>query len=196
MKANRARLYEIAQAQRGFFTRKQARACGYVPPNHRYHVSTGEWVRERQGIFRLAHFPRSDEDQLALWSLWSWGRRNHPQGVYSHQTALSLYELSDVMPSKLHMTVPPNFRRNAPVPGILVIHKAALESQDIEEREGYRVAKPLRTITDLLIEGTEDRNQLRSALRGAIDKGFITRRQIEQHARRKELQALLGGKAG
>ena len=194
MKANRARLYEIAQAQRGFFTRKQARACGYVPPNHRYHVSTGEWIRARQGIFRLAHFPRSDEDQLALWSLWSWGRRDYAQGVYSHQTALSLYELSDVMPSKLHMTVPPSFRRNAPVPGILVIHKASLATQDIEEREGYRIVKPLRAIVDVIDEGTEERSRLRSALREALNRGLITRRHIEQHVRRKELQALLGGK--
>jgi hypothetical protein len=100
------------------------------------------------------------------------------------------------MPAKLHMTVPPGFRRNTDVPRVLVLHKANLHAEDVEEREGYRVAKPIRAITDLLIEGTEDRNQLRSALRESIDKGLITRRQIEQHARRKELQSLLGGKAG
>jgi len=195
MKANRDRLYELAERQRGFFTRKQARACGYAPPNHRYHVRTGEWIRERRGIFRLARFPRTDEDQLALWSLWSCGRHEEPQGVYSHQTALSLHELSDVMPSKLHMTVPRRFRRNAPVPRVLVLHKGELQSKEIEEREGYRVVAPLRAIADLLAGGTEDRGQLRRALRQALDRGLVTRRQIDAHPLRKELQSLLGGKS-
>jgi predicted transcriptional regulator of viral defense system len=44
--------------------------------------------------------------------------------VYSHHTALSLYDLSDLNPSKLHMTVPMDFRRNSEIPGILVLHFA------------------------------------------------------------------------
>lgn len=195
MKTNETKLYGIAEAQRGYFTTKQARACGFVSANHPYHVRTGEWIRECRGIYRLARFPRSDEDQFALWSLWSRGRDDRPVGVYSHQTALSLHELSDVMPGKLHMTVPPGFRRNAPVPRVLVLHKAELQSKEVEEREGYRVAAPLRAIADLVAEGTEDRSQLRRALRQALDRGLITRRQVDAHPLRKELQALLGGKS-
>jgi len=41
-----------------------------------------------------------------LWYLWSQNRQEIPKGVYSHNTALSLHELSDLMPSKLHMTAP------------------------------------------------------------------------------------------
>jgi predicted transcriptional regulator of viral defense system len=44
--------------------------------------------------------------------------------VYSHQTALSLFDLSDLMPSRLHMTVPPGFRRSAPIPGAIILHTA------------------------------------------------------------------------
>ena len=194
MKANQSRLYEIAEGQRGFFTTKQARSCGYVSATHPYHVRTGEWVREHRGIYRLSRYPRTPEDQLVMWSLWSRGRDDKPLGVYSHQTALSLHELSDVMPSKLHMTVPPSFRRNAPVPRILLIHRALLAPQDVEEREGYRVVTPLRAIIDLIDQGTEEHSRIRSALREALDRGLVTRRQIEQHTRRKELQALLGGK--
>lgn len=46
---------------------------------------------------------------------------HEPQGVYSHQTALTLHELTDVMPSRLHMTVPKTFRRGATIPKGLVI---------------------------------------------------------------------------
>lgn len=109
-------------------------------------------------------------------------------GVYSHQTALSLHELSDVMPGKLHMTVPAGFRRNAPVPRVLILHKANLQPREIEEREGYRVVTPIRAITELLTEGTEDRGQLRRALRQALQRGLITRRQMDAHPLPKDLQ--------
>ena len=195
MKTNEARLYRIAEAQRGYFTTKQACACGYVSAHHPYHVRTGEWIRERRGIYRLARFPRSDEDQFVLWSLWSRGRDDRPVGVYSHQTALSLYELSDIMPAKLHMTVPSGFRRNSPVPRVLVLHKANLHPGHIEEREGYRVVTPLHAIADLVAEGTEERSQLRRALRQALARGLITRRQIKAHPLCKELEMLLGGRS-
>ena len=39
-----------------------------------------------------------------VWQLWSRNRQGEPQGVFSHATALSLHELSDVMPAKLHMS--------------------------------------------------------------------------------------------
>ena len=51
-----------------------------------------------------------------LWYLWSQNRQENPEGAYSHDTALSLHELSDIMPSKLHMTVPKRFRRNSRIP--------------------------------------------------------------------------------
>jgi hypothetical protein len=44
----------------------------------------------------------------------------------SHDTALSLHELSDIMTSKLHMTVPKHFRRNSLIPEVLLLHRADL----------------------------------------------------------------------
>jgi len=44
-----------------------------------------------------------------VWQLWSRNRQDQPQGVFSHATALTLPELSDAMPAKLDMTVPPGF---------------------------------------------------------------------------------------
>ncbi len=194
MTTNEARLFEIAQSQQGYFTTKQARACGYVSNNHPYHVRTGEWVRERRGIYRLTRFPRSPEGQYVQWSLWSRGRDDKPLGVYSHQTALSLHELSDLMPRRLHLTVPLSFRRSAKIPDVIVLHKAKLLPGDVEEREGFRIVTPIRAIVQLLTQETEDRGRLRSALREALDRGLVTRSQIEKSRERKALLALLGGK--
>ena len=112
-------LFEIANAQQGFFTAKQAEEVGYVNNNHSYHVKSGHWIRENRGVYRLAFFPRSDDEQKVVYALWSQNRDGIIQGVYSHETALAHYEISDINPTKLHMTVPKSFRRNAAIPKIL-----------------------------------------------------------------------------
>src|SRR2546430_9038395 len=94
------RLYETAQSQQGFFTTKQAIRGGLAEKTHAYHVKAGNWIRVHRGIYRLADFPPAERPDLMLWYLWSQNRREIPEGTYSHETALSLHELSDIMPSK------------------------------------------------------------------------------------------------
>ena len=172
------RLFEIAEEQQGFFTTKQAKAAGFAENTHPYHVQVGNWIREYRGIYRLALFPAADRPDLVLWSLWSRNRNEEVEGVYSHETALSLYELSDVNPAKLHMTVPTDFRRNSDIPGILFLHYADLPKDDVQAAQGFKFTRPLRTILDLIEAGTVERAFIRQALRQAIDRGVITRQQI------------------
>ncbi len=176
-----AQLFAIAQAQSGFFTAKQAEAAGFQRRNHPYHVRSGNWVREGRGIFRLKQFPVAEEADLVLWSLWSRDRSDQPTGVYSHETALRIYDLSDVMPAKLHMTVPRSFRRNAPVPNVLVLHRANLQPAEVEERQGYRVTRPITTLIDLIRAQTLPSETLRGAFAEASQKGLITQSEIAQH---------------
>lgn len=172
------RLFEIAEQQQGCFTTKQAKAAGFAENTHPYHVQSGNWIREQRGIYRLALFPSSDRPDLVLWSLWSRNRKEEIEGVYSHQTALSLHELSDLNPAKLHMTVPTRFRRNSEMPGIVVLHYADLAATDVQVGPGYKFTKPLRTILDLIEVGTVERTFIRQALRQAVDRGLITRQQL------------------
>jgi predicted transcriptional regulator of viral defense system len=175
------RLFEIAEQQQGFFTTKQAKAAGFAENTHPYHVQVGNWIREHRGIYRLALFPTADRPDLVLWALWSRNRNEEVEGVYSHQTALSLYDLSDVNPSKLHMTVPTDFRRNSDIPGILILHYADLSKNDVQTAQGFKFTRPLRTILDVIEAGTVERNFIRQAIRQAVDRGLITRGQI-RHA--------------
>jgi predicted transcriptional regulator of viral defense system len=143
-------------------------------------VNAGNWIREHRGIYRLADFPASERPDLMLWYLWSQNRREVPEGTYSHDTALSLHELSDIMPSKLHLTVPREFRRNSTIPEILVLHRAHLDTGEVQEMHGIRVTRPLRTIVDLLRSGHVDRSQLKLAVDEAIHRGLIGRREIDR----------------
>jgi predicted transcriptional regulator of viral defense system len=172
------RLYETAEVQQGFFTSKQAKAAGFAENTHSYHVQAGNWVREHRGIYRLALFPATEHPDLVLWELWSRNRHDEVEGVYSHQTALSLYELSDLNPAKLHMTVPARFRRNSEIPGILILHYADLPESDIAGAQGFKFTRPLRTILDLVEANTVERSFLRQAIRQALQRGLITRHEL------------------
>jgi hypothetical protein len=172
------RLFEFAEQQQGYFTAKQAKAAGFAENTHPYHVTAGNWIREHRGIYRLALFPATDRPDLVLWSLWSRNRNEEVEGVYSHLTALSLYELSDLNPAKLHMTVPTDFRRNSDIPGILVLHYADLPESHVQTAQGFKFTRPLRTILDLIEAGTVEQRFIRQALRQAVDRGLITRQQI------------------
>jgi len=172
------RLFELVQQQQGYFTTKQAKAAGFAENTHPYHVQAGNWIREHRGIYRLALFPATDRPDLALWSLWSSNRKEEVEGVYSHQTAISLFNLSDLNPAKLHMTVPRSFRRNSEIPSILVLHYADLPASDVQTGPGYKFTRPLRTILDLIESGEVERNFIRQALTQAVDRGMITLQQI------------------
>ena len=175
-----AALFACAEGQQGYFTAKQAVAAGYQPGSLAHHVKSGNWVRVERGIYRLARFPQSHEEQLVIYHLWSRNRAGAPEGVYSHQTALSIHELSDINPSKLHLTVPPTFRRNAKTPKLLVLHRARLNENDVVQRHGFAVTRPLRAIADLAMAESVTRDTVEQALQEGRQRGLITAREISE----------------
>jgi hypothetical protein len=120
----------------------------------------------------------ADRPDLVLWALWSRNRDEEVEGVYSHDTALSLYDLSDLNPAKLHITVPTDFRRNSDIPRILVLHYADIPESDVQTAQGFNFTRPLRTILDLIEAGTVERNFIRQALKQAFDRGLVSRQQL------------------
>src|SRR5690606_32299858 len=98
-------------------------------------------------------YPQTDRPELAIYSLWSCNRKGDVQGVWSHETAMDIHDLSDVMPSKMHMTVPHSFRKGTPIPKVLQLHRKELGSEDVEQRQGYLVTTALKTLMDVAAEG-------------------------------------------
>ena len=191
MKSKADRLYGLAESQQGYFTSGQAMACGYPTSSHVYHMKRGSWLREGRGIYRLARFPASDDSQYVRWTLWSRNHQGVPQGIISHQTALALFDLSDLMPARIHMTVPSGFRRNSAIPKVLVLHRGELVEGDVETRQGYRVTRPLRAVADLLDDPAVSPGHLRQALSEGLERGLISRAEMEAHPRAKDLKRLL-----
>jgi predicted transcriptional regulator of viral defense system len=175
-------LYQLADRQGGYFTAKQAEAFGYTSNKRVYHVRAGNWVREYRGIYRLALFPGPERSDLILWWLWSRDRSDEPNGVFSHRTALSLHELTDLMPARIDLTVPKGFRRGAPIPKVLRLHYAAVPSSDREVMDGVPVTKALRTVLDLWGEGDTPKPLLAAAFQEGVRRGIITRSEVRRAA--------------
>ena len=183
------KLFEIAESQQGYFTSRQAKISGYKDNTHPYHVRSGHWIRVHRGIYRLAKFPGSRRPDLMIWALWSSNRSGQIEGVYSHQTALSIHGLSDVLPDKLHMTVPLTFRRNSAIPKILVIHRKKLPQDTIILMDGYFVTTPYQTLLDVIIEADISHELILQAVKAASDRGIITQTMLKQLLNEKSVQS-------
>ncbi len=177
-------LFAVAEGQQGYFTSKQAAEAGYQLGSQAHHVKSGNWTRVERGIYRLTRFPQSSEEQLVIYALWSRNRAGEPEGVYSHQTALSIHELSDLNPAKLHMTVPAAFRRTAKTPNVLVLHRSDLNKKDVELQQGFAVTRPLRSIADLAAAESTSRDIVEQALIEGRRRGVITARELSELGRK------------
>lgn len=180
------RLYEVASAQGGFFTAGQARALGYTNSKQHYHVRAGNWIREGRGVYRLAHYPEPERPDLILWWLWSRDTSDTPQGIYGHQTALSLFGLTDLNPSKLDMIVPKRFRRGIPLPSILRLHRDEVSEDEVTTVHDVPVTRPLRSLLDVVGTGGVPIAVLQQGYREAMRRGMITPSELERPRRQPE----------
>ena len=175
-------LFEIAESQQGFFTSKQAINCGFSSKNHQYFVKKGKWINEGWGIYRLANYPVTERPDLMKWYLWSRNKNDIPQAVFSHETALMLYDLSDVMPDKIHMTVPKKFRKFNKIPKILKIYKMDLSDSDIRIYLSIKVTTVIRTIIDIIEENVISKELIYQAIEASVSKGLIiSKNKILEH---------------
>lgn len=166
-------LYDIAAAQEGLFTTKQAAAAGYSPPLLTHYQKAGRIARIRRGIYRLVHFPSGEQEELVTAWLWT-----DSQGVLSHQTALALHGLSDVLPAKIHLTLPLSWRRRRfRVPRGLVLHHADVSRGERTWVGAVPVTSARRTLNDCAIAGLSP-DLLRQGAKQALTRGLVTKAEI------------------
>jgi predicted transcriptional regulator of viral defense system len=156
-------VYNLAEDQMGYITTAQAAAAGVRPMTLVMMTRRGTLERTSRGVYRLVDFPTYPLAQYMQATLWPYDR----PGVLSHETALSLYEMSDVDPAKVHITVPIGFRIQRAVPPYLVLHRADLVPSDVTALERMPITTPERTVRDCIAA------ELGPALiKQAIDDGF------------------------
>lgn len=169
------RLYQIAEAQAGYFTSKQAHEAGYSRERLSDLTAREQFIRFQRGIYRLSHFPASRFEDLFVAFL-----RTGPDSVISHDSALAVFDLSDVLPAEIHVIMPRTGSRRRS--GIR-LHTNKIETDEITRREGLPITSPSRTIADVITNGL-GRDLVRQAVDDAIKKGLVTKAQLLDQADR------------
>ncbi len=92
------------------------------------------------------------------------------------------------------MTVPLKFRKNSKIPPAIVLHYADLPAGAMEEREGFRVTRPMRAILDLGESQELSPDLLAQAYAEARKRGLITENEVREY--RDKLPAFLFQRPG
>lgn len=172
-------LYGVAESQAGYFTAGQAIAAGMDRSTLRHHARPGgRYERMRRGLYRLRHFPSSPHEHVVA----AWLALQGAGAVVSHESALELYELSDVIPTTVHVSLPRTKRGQRPRAGVR-FHTVDRPPGASEVRTVYGVpmTTPERSIVDSLEAGTQP-EQIEIAIRQALERGLITPRRLRAAA--------------
>jgi predicted transcriptional regulator of viral defense system len=171
------KLYEMAESQAGYFTASQAREAGFTWERLSTNVKNKKFQRITPGVYRLIHFPASAYEDLFV----SWLKAGI-NSVISHESALAFYDLSDVLPAEVHVTIPRTASRRHR--GIR-LHTNRLGRGDVTHREGLPVTTPARTIIDTATGHLAEELVIQSVREGIRRGMFDPEDLLEQAKRRK-----------
>lgn len=172
-------LYLLAESQAGYFTAQQALAAGMDRSTLRHHARPGgRYQRVRRGLYRLRHFPSSLHEHVVA----AWLTLQNSPAIISHESALELYELSDVIPDAVHITLPRAKRGQRPRPGVR-FHtlEQPPTAEEVRRIAGVPVTSPERTIVDSLEAGSQP-EQIELAVSQALKRGLTTPRRLRAAA--------------
>jgi predicted transcriptional regulator of viral defense system len=171
-------LHRLAYSQEGIFTARQAQERGYSAQLLAHHARTGRFARVRRGLYRLSDYPTGEHEEIRA----AWLAVGMNRAVVSHESALVLHGLSDVLPNAVHLLVSREHRGIRPPVGVTVhTATAAIPDHEITTRHGIRVTTPSRAIIDAAGSGTAP-EQIQMATQQALEQGRATPRQLADQA--------------
>ncbi|MDR0435461.1 MAG: hypothetical protein LBH11_01630 [Propionibacteriaceae bacterium] len=168
----REQLWEVALDQYGFVTSADAARLGIPEGELPKLAARRKLVRATQGVYRFPEFATNPNDQFMEAVLWT----RDPLAVLSHETALDVYELSDVNPNVIHVTIPKrkNPIRRTDMPEEFVIHYEDLEPGQRSWWEQIPTVTPATAI-DQTIKTTARPDLVRQAIDQARARGLINK---------------------
>lgn len=135
-------LLDLAATQSGLFSRAQAAAHGFSDAVLSRQVQAGRFSRVRRGIYRIrgATFD-PNEALIALWLA------TDGAAIFVDETALVLHGLSEVLPTRVHLALPPPRRR------LQLGSDVAVQWREIPPLErGWAAGLPVTTVFRTLLE--------------------------------------------
>lgn len=165
-------LVALAVRQGGYFTTRQAENAGVSRRMLSYYHDKGDLDRDSYGIYRVSWLPRHRSGDVIVACLWA----GPGSAAASMETALTVHGLSDAMPSKIHVTVPEQFRgaRDG-----VVVHVAELPARHRVVVDDVPVTSVARTLVDV---GLRNRQLAIQAKEEALSRGLVSTRGLKSAA--------------
>ena len=186
----RSRLEELvtlAEEHDGLFTSEQARDVGFTDSVLVRLAQRGRIERTARGVYRIPYVPLNRLSQYREVVLWARSHRGPDNVALSHETALSVYGISDANPSAIHLTVPNSARLRRERPKAVILHRADIAADETALIEGLPITSIARTISDLLETGGR-LDLINQAIADARREGYISpsesqrlRSQLKRH---------------
>lgn len=158
-------LWGIALDQHGFVTVDDALAVGLSRNAVNLLVRRGTLQSAGTGVYRFPDFPETPQAPYMLSVLWT----RTPGACLSHDTALSLHELCDINPGRVHVTVPAARRIRRAKGDLYVVHREDL----LPEQVGWWELVPITTPTTAVRQGIRT-GVPTYLIRQALDRGRRT----------------------
>jgi predicted transcriptional regulator of viral defense system len=125
----RDELWDVAAEQYGYVTTHDARRLGIPTGELSKLAMRGGLTRVSQGLYRFPKLPVTAHDRFMEAVLWT----RDPRAALSHNTALDVYELSNINPDKVHVTIPKREKklRRQDTPEVHVVHYQDLAPEQV-----------------------------------------------------------------
>ena len=115
-------IIKMAKENNGIVTTAMVVATGFSRGNIKYLVDKGIIEKSTRGVYIL---PEVWDDEI--FNL----QNRFKRGIYSHETALFLWDLTDRTPNKYHMTFPVNYNLTKPKQGDIRCAQCKKELYDL-----------------------------------------------------------------
>ncbi len=142
-------LREVALDQHGFVTTMQAVEQGVSHAELSTIVARDRLERVAHGVYRVPQVAETEFDQYQLAVLWT----GAPGACLSHDTALAAWEVNDINPDRIHLTVASHRRIRRGGGDQYAIHHDDLDARQMTWWQGIRIVTVPTAIGQCIASG-------------------------------------------
>jgi predicted transcriptional regulator of viral defense system len=188
MRSRLDELLPLAEQNDGLVTASQARNLGIKDSVLARLTQRRKLERVARGVYRIPYFPADRLSQYREAILWARASQGPERVALSHETALGVYGISDVNPSRVHITVPKSARLRRQKPKWIMLHRGDLPPSDVTTHEGLPVTTVAKSVLDVM-DATGRLGLVRQAIKDARKEGYISTADLNRLTRQLNQRA-------
>jgi predicted transcriptional regulator of viral defense system len=171
-------LREVAAEHEGLFTSREAEEAGIARTLVVQLKNRGRLERLAQGLYRFPNWPTTRLQQYHEAILWPQAHRTLEYAAISHDSALELYDLTQLNPAVVHVSLPKKTRIERSPPSWMRLHFSDVPQDDRRWEHGVPIVSIPRAIEDIAITAGID--VVRRAVDEARDRRLLREDELQR----------------